>query len=351
VRVVRGPPEQPAGVCLDHGGPLELSLGTGPTSRGRVQVLLIAFDSPLGGPLPASRCAGPLPSDLAPALPIATVRRSDLRRRDVKLDFSGRRPFAAGAFSGEIASTFVIRARVTHTSTRARRGSLPVGVPPPTRLRRVADLRLRYRATPRPEPLSLAFRAGGPPRCESLDACALAGTVALTMTKPVDLEIGATVPLARGRKATLAAALAGLRAGRASLFVAPRGEPAGQAVYELTRDGAAWCHDARALELPELVAEARGKRLALGLGGPQLAEAEDPLRSRCPGPASSPERDGALASGTIDLARLGERQLGVRLGGRAVRDPDFTVTPSGGLVLDLERTRQTVRAQSIRVPR
>src|SRR3954447_8421617 len=37
VRALRGPPEHPAGACLDAAGPVELSLGTGRPTRGRIK--------------------------------------------------------------------------------------------------------------------------------------------------------------------------------------------------------------------------------------------------------------------------------------------------------------------------
>jgi hypothetical protein len=344
VRVVRGPAEHPLGVCLDTVGPVELSLGSGRAPNGRVRLLIAGFGLPFSGPLPANRCAGPLGSDITPALPVISARARDLRKPDVKLDFTGRRPFAGGAFSGEITSTLVLRAHVTHPPLRSRRISRPTPVRGGSE--RVGLLDLSYRVTPGPEPLTTAFRAVGSPRCEVLDVCGLSGATAVTLSKPMRLAIRATWPL-RGKRPTLAAALAAVRAGRGTLFAGTDEErPTGRSATEVARDGAPACRDARTAALPELNGERHGKRFVVALGGAHFGDAEDVLRSRCPGPARTPERDGALAAGAIGLTQLGARHLTVRLAGRPIHDPDFVTTP-GALTLELERTAQRVTAAGV----
>jgi hypothetical protein len=343
VRVVRGAPGGPDGVCLDQAGPSELTFASARPAGGRVRVQVGGFDLPIGGPLSAGRCAGPLASDLAPAFPQTSVRTSALRGRHLTLDLRGRRPFTAGAFAGEVVSTLVVRAQVTRSRDRSSRRRLPVPVRPRTP-RRVALLRLRYRATPAADGLTNAFHSADTARCAILDACGLSGTIALTMTRPADLDIVASVPLARGRRATVGGVLAALRAGRGGLFVEPGEDgPHGHSVTEVTRAGARACHDERALTLPGLRGEAHGDELRLGLSDAGFSTAGDPLRSRCPGPAWSGERDRALASGTVPLAQLGARRLTVRLAGRSTHDPDFVVTPSGALTLELQRAIRSVR--------
>ena len=111
---------------------------------------------PFSGALPANRCGGPLGADLTRALPAVSVRARDLRRPDVKLDFSGRRPFASGAFSGEVSSALVFRAHVSRVADRIDAGRRPR--PVRSRKRRFAAVDLEYRMTPGPDPLAIAFR-------------------------------------------------------------------------------------------------------------------------------------------------------------------------------------------------
>jgi hypothetical protein len=343
VRVVRGPNDRPEGVCLDQVGFGELTLASARPAGGRVRVALGAFDFPFGAALSAGRCAGPLPADLAAALPRASVSTRELRGDRLTLDFTGRRPFAAGAFAGEVTSTLVVRGKVTRGPDRVTRRRLPV----PVRGRprgRVALLRLGYRATPGAEGLTSTFRAADTARCAILDACGLAGTLTLTVPRPLDLALSAVVPLARGRRPTVERALAAVHAGRGSVFVEPTENGVrGRSVVDVARDGAPACHDERPLTLPELSGATHGGQLVLGLGGTGFSASEDPLRTRCPGPGWSSERDGSLARGAVPLAQLGAQQLTLRLTARGIRDPDFALAPAGAVTLELQRTRASVR--------
>ena len=344
-RVLRGPADHPAGACLDAAGSSELSLGRGPASGGRVRVALASFDFPAGGPLSAGRCAGPLPADLAQALPAVTMSSRALRARNVTLDFHSTRPFTAGAFSGTLRSTLVLHARVSHPK---RQSSFQSGrsSPGPVRGRaqRVALLTLTYRATVSSDPLTLAYRPAPGRPCDLLDACDLAATETLTLTRAPDLDLFMRIPVQGRRRPTLASALAALHAGRADVTLAPTSENLqGRLAVDAARAGAPACRDTRAVHLPPLLGDVRARRLVVSLGAAHYAEPEDPLRTRCPGPARDADRDGALAAGSVDLARVGDRHLGLRLLPRPVGDGDFASRLDGAIVLDLERTRARVR--------
>src|SRR4051794_4446793 len=341
-RVLRGPADHPAGACLDAAGSSELSLGSGSAGNGRVRVALVSFDFPEGGPLSAGRCAGPLPIDLARALPVVTMSSRALRARNVTLDFRGARPFTGGAFSGTVRSTLVMHARVSHpkreSSVQSGRAS-----PVPVR-RRVAILELTYRATAASDPLTLAYGPAPARPCDLLDACGLAATETLTLTRAPGIELFARVPVRGRQRPTVASALAALHAGRADdITLAPTSENLqGRLTVDATRNGAPACRDTRTVRLPTLLGDIRARHLAVSLGAAHYAEPEDPLRTRCTGPARDADRDGALAAGRLDLARLGDPPLGLRLTPRPIGDGDFASRLDGALVVDLERTQAKV---------
>lgn len=345
-RVLRGPPDHPAGACLDASATGGLSLSRGTARGGRVWVALVSFDFPSGGSLSAGRCAGPLPADLARALPFTTMSSRALRARNVTLDFHGTRPFNAGAFSGTVRSTLVLHARVSHPKRGSSFGpgrAVPSPVPARPRAQRVALLRLAYRARAAPGGLTLAYRPAPDRPCDLLDACGLAATQTLTVSRSPDIELFARIPVRGKQRPTLAAALAALHGRRADVTVVAGSEDLqGSVAVDATRDGAPACRDTRTVHLPPLLGAVRARRLVLSLGGAHYSESEDPLRTRCPGPARDADRDGALAAGSIGLARLGDPQLTLRLLPRRVGDGDFATRIDGALVLDLQRTHARV---------
>jgi hypothetical protein len=138
--------------------------------------------------------------------------------------------------------------------------------------------------------------------------------------------------------------LAAVRSGRARVFPpSGAGQSTARAEVDITRDGAPACRDARTVNLPALGGHVGSKRLTLMVGQPNFAEPDDPLRTHCPGPARDPERDGALAAGSVPLAQLGAPKLALTLTPQRVHDPDFTTTPAGSLTVELRRTTAKVR--------
>src|SRR2546423_8077281 len=244
VRVVRGAPENPAGICLDGMRPAELAVQPRSARAGRVRLGLASREFPPGGGLSAGRCAGPLPEEIATAMPAVTVRTRSRRARRITLDFGGRRSFAAGPFSGTVSSTLKPRARVAKaTADNGLTSSEDVGG---GHAQRVSELQLGYLATPVAGALVTEFRGGAAPGCTLLDACGLVGASRLTAAKPPPLGVFALAPARRGHHATLTSMLAALRSRRARIF------PSGSAVrvpasatVDVTRDGAPACHDAR----------------------------------------------------------------------------------------------------------
>lgn len=171
---VRRRGSDPAGpVCVDAGGRADFGgpvLTVEPAQSGRVT---IAFQPRFD----AGRCAGPLAADVRPALPRVTVDADSLRRGARTISLRGSRRFAAGPFTGTVASTVVLRVGTPRVGRsfgvsqprRARRRGV-------RRTERLDALRLTYDVTARGT-LTASFRGLASPECELLDACGLSGSV------------------------------------------------------------------------------------------------------------------------------------------------------------------------------
>ena len=351
IRVLRGPLGDPAGACLDAEGTVELVPRAVSRAGATTRVKLAGEPFVFGGGLSAGRCAGPLAADLEAALPAARVPTRALRSGALTLDYTGVRTFAAGPFSGVVRSTLVMRARVSRKPSRPLRGvrdrevAIPVAAPRRPRAVRRAELSLSYEAAPARGSLRTEYDGGPAPACETLDACGLYGIHELTFTtRRLELRLSALVPARRGRAPTLAQALAAVHAGRAraSLDSSPEALPA-QASVMVARDGLLACRDTRSTTLPPLVGEADGG-LELTLGARQYGESEDPLRTRCPGPARDADRDGPLAAGRLARSQIGAAHATVRLDARPAADAGFHIQAHGSLTLKLVRTGASVRA-------
>jgi hypothetical protein len=343
IRVVRGAPENPSGICLDGMRAAELAVEPRSARAGRVRLALASREFPPGAGLSAGRCAGPLPEEIAAAMPAVTVTTRSLRARHIALDFSGRRSFAAGPFSGTVTSTLKLRARVAKaTADNGFTSSEDVGG---GHAQRVNELELGYLATPVAGALVTEFRGGPAPGCTLLDACGLVGTYRLTAAKPLPFGLFAIAPARRGRRATLESMLGALRSRRARIF--PSGSPLrvpASATVDVTRDGATACHDVRGVALPSLAGQVHGDHVTLTLlGTPSSFGVGDALRTHCPGPAHDAQRDGAFAAGSVPISQLGAPKLTVTLTPRRLNDPDYATQARGSLTLELRRTTQEVR--------
>ncbi|HEX2086004.1 MAG TPA: hypothetical protein VHF89_10005 [Solirubrobacteraceae bacterium] len=351
-RVVRGAPEAPDGVCTDVVGAPYLSLVAERTSGGRVALTPQPFGRPFGLATVAGRCAGPLGPALEAALPSAVVDRASLLRGTARIDLSGRRPFADGPFSGEVASTLVVTRR-TRPAPRlggeARPGRVTdargVRVP-----RRLAILELGYRVERLDGALTTDFAGLPEPFCLALDACGLTGTHELRLR--LGAPRGGTVWLnaygparaLRGRR-TVAGALAAVAAGALRLDGLALERLEGTSTAATQQPGAAPCRSSRDVRLPAVRLDVRRAALRLRLGGSEaFREDDDPLRTHCPGPDADDLAGGTLAAGRIPLAALARRRVTLPLapqrGGAAAGD--FAAAARGRVEIVLRRVRARV---------
>jgi uncharacterized membrane protein len=332
----------PAGpACLD---------ATGSSGFGGIQ---LALDAPRGGrvtvrlrssgALTPARCAGPLAADVAPVLPRAGVAAAGLLREGRAVSLAGRRAFAAGPFTGEVASTVVLRVGAVRRRPEPRVRRVPPRRPPARRAGLVDTLRVRYAVRDVGGVLTSAFRGADTPACDLLDACGLAGETTLTPTPP---ERARTVVLTaratrRGRRRPTAAELLDrIRAGRLRPQVGfGRVAPVRLRSAVGRADAAAGCaEDGPLAELAlrtERAGAPPGALTVTALATSRAGEAS--LRTRCPGPGIAGRRD--LATGTVPVARLAARTLTVRLAATGTDDaPGYAVAPrSGALTLALAR--------------
>jgi hypothetical protein len=305
VRVDRRGGGGAGGSCADVGASRPTVL-QGPVERGQLRLPIDAG----GLDLSAGSCAGPRAADVAPALPSLVVPVRRALRRPVAIDLSGRRPFAAGAFSGEVVSTLRLRTgrAVSRDGDGAieDEGDVEVRDEPP-----LAALALAYRVVGATGGVGIAFRGVPGPGCPPLDACGAEGSAEMTPGTGSTLVVYST-RVVRGRT-TRARELRALRAGRtrAGGFAFLRaGTVAGTLRWA---DGSTCADRAPSPRVPVLLQSGRRSatlRLVPADFGYE-GEAADPLRSRCPGPgAADALREGeSLAVGRVPLAALGRRRV------------------------------------------
>jgi hypothetical protein len=309
--------------CGDHaqaeGGFFALSV-----HGGRVDVGLDHAQEPIFG----TRCAGPLGADLAGALPHRPLSLARLREGRVTIDLSGSAPFAAGGFSGTVAST------VTLALGRPRTQPRHVTAPPDSTPTRITTV--RYRITHLSGKATTTVRASGDAAvCGPLDACGLRGTIFVSprAASAGSAFLSASAPERRSKRDLLTAL--GLQSGgdTAGISVGGAGETTGGTVTaDVTQEGGA-CTDHLALEQTEIVLRKRAGRLVVSVS-PARSQAADPLRTRCPGPALGRH---PLTSASLPLNILQRSRFTVSLHGDSYNDGPYRVTSRSTLSVGLQR--------------
>jgi len=343
VRVVR---DGGAGTCVDSIDTelFEFDL----TARGasRVGVAL----SPFASPLSAGRCAGPAADELASAVPVPTFDLRAITRRATVLRWPDG-SFAAGPFSGHVASSLTAHLDRVRLEPRPRAAIERPRIPARLRGRRVwaTSGDWTYRVASLGGELDAAFQGGGD--CALVDSCGLTGLTALRLTaRPQNLEVStersALTPPRRTRSGALD------RAALSFFGDAEFTTPAASVTETVARPGATPCRDQRVVEAPGIDAQRVGGRLVLSLGQAQELGYEV-VRTHCPGPGQADVYGaGSLVTGSLPLTDLGRRRLTVTL----TRPGAFTSfgyagTRGGALTvaLDLVRAR-SLRTVSRRIP-
>jgi hypothetical protein len=306
------------GVCADAEQPSIVLSGT--VRSGEVSIPLFQSN---GGFL-ATECAGPLDGDLGAAGPQVSLPVGILLRGHRSLDLSGTRSFAAGGFAGTVTSSLKIAlGRPVHQRTSP---ALPSGIKR-TRDREVIETLgvVTARGT-----TSLAVN-GDPSTCQFVDSCglrgSLAGTIDLTGATGVLSVIG---PATRPYRDFLAALgldgngdARGLEVGGGIDWVN------GGSVQSSLSQGTA-CNAQGPLGPGAVILTESGRRLKAQYVAPGLQ------RTRCPGPALTP--DDELASGSTALGPRGGRRFTLRLSGSgAIAADGYTVSQDTSLALTITR--------------
>jgi hypothetical protein len=346
VRVVRGPLDAPFGACTDTSEASELSFAGTRLPGGRARIVPEALPgAEEGSGFLAGRCAGPITADSTALLPAVEIPLRRLIEGTARMDFTGRGGFASGPFSGEVVSTVVItrRSRRDRELRRPRRPTGRISARPRSRSARVE---VRYRVASLSGALTTDFAGADAPWCARLDACGMRGRHELRLGVP-DGADGTIRFLGFGplRRRTQAGALAALRSGALDLQSDVEHVVPVTGSAEVSWPEGPRCRDTvtRDMRLLRTSASRQGLVVSLAHVTDPISESDDPMRTRCPGPATadidpaaSPE---LLASGTSGGARVGDERIRVTLApGGPGGGPDFTATRSGEIVLELERT-------------
>ena len=308
------------------------------------------------------RCAGPLGTDFAPALPRSRPLTRRSLRRGALIDLRARTPFSTGPFAGEVISTLTLRAQ---RESGADQGESTRTVAPRQRrprLIRYGTVTASYAIEGLSGDAGYELRGAAEPECRPFDTCGLDGQLMLHAdVRQGTLRFTAVRPLAPGANETVPAGLRALRAGRARLFgdarlgppFDPPGEEAPLLAIPLTETvtpaGGETCSDTGSFTEPYLDVDRRRSGVGIRLRHGGNAD-PDPLRTRCPGPGVGDVA--TLAGAVVPLASIAQPRIVVTL----EPSPGFTSlglrgAGRGGVQLSLRLTSLRATTRRVRVQR
>ena len=299
-----------------------------PVSGARVSIGLRGAEQPLLG----TRCAGPLDADVAAALPSRTVGLNRLRGGDASINLTASGRFDAHGLAGTVRSTIVLVLGRPHRSSGSAGSSPPPGI---TR-NRMAEA--TYRVTRLNGSAVAAVRSSATAAvCGPFDACGLAGeiTVAPGTISGGSVALIATAALRRPKRDLLAALGVANGGNPSGISVEGSGDlplHSGEVIADLTQGGSA-CRDQTRLRQAGIQLRQREHRLQISVS-PAVAQADDPLRTRCPGPQLSSHQ---FTSTSLPLSALRRPTLTVALHGGSFSDGPYRVTTGSTLTLTLRR--------------
>jgi hypothetical protein len=334
------------GSCIDHSSaPVDVTGEPGPR-KGQFVFSMRGSDA-----LSFGRCAGPLASDFMAALPQSPpVDTAKLRSRAV-IDLRSRAAFSSGPFEGEVVSTLVVRTRPEPPQESGNSFSGTFS-PKTTRGRRVhyGIVTAAYAIEGLQGDAGYAFSGAPEAECSPFDTCGMSGEVMLHADVRIGrLTVTTVRPIPERARETTAGGLRAMRHGGTSVFgdsfVGPIDEsdtqpPFGIPFTETATPGEGeQCSDSGSFREPDLsVRRAQaGLLLRMNHGG---NSDPDPLRTRCPGPGS--DDVGALVSGVLPLAAVGQQSVTVPL------RPSPFVTMVGLRGAGRGELQLTLRLQSLR---
>jgi hypothetical protein len=257
-----------------------------PTSRKGVHIVLT------GDGLFVTRCAGPLESDLAKALPSTWLPVRRLVRGNTTIGLRSERRFASHGFAGTVASTLSVSLKAPGRWQRTR---LKV-----SKLRQ-HEVRLSYRATLAGQLTADVSGDADQGLCGPLGACGLSGTLSLAVPATGEAEFTAYGSM----KYSYAQLLRALLRRRTLKGVAVSGYmqwDRGAHAVATMRGPSGACHDSISIEGVDAIVSIGRRQLASQIGVD--AEADNGLRTRCPGPFLSQY---LVASGHASRAIIGRQ--------------------------------------------
>jgi hypothetical protein len=278
----------------------------------------------------ASRCAGPLQSDLLGLLPVRPLPRSILRGGTRSVDLSTTRPFSSGGFSGILRST--MRLRVGPRSSKLSLNDFPD-------LIHFRTVDVSYRVTQVAGSLAFAFR-GDPRSCADLDACSSSGVVNVSEDRARgDFSLHAIADRKRPWTDLLAALQLTRRGNPRGIFPSGAGSWTSRSGRLSTSVGSGQsCQDAVPIRVGDLSASTTRSRFVLSY---DLFSAEGAEHTHCAGPLlGDAALEYTLASGSVPLRALRRKTISVHL----TRQPGehsaggYVISGQGDLTVTLRRT-------------
>ena len=303
-----------------------------PVSGARVTIGLGRADNPLLG----TRCAGPLEADVAAALPSRTLRLSHVLHGRATIDLAGSGRFAAHGLAGSVRSTIAIVLGRPDRSSGSGAGAPPSGVTP----RRLVEV--HYRVMHVGGTATVLVRSSALAAvCGPFDACGLEGAIAVAPGSAAggSVFLTAIAPLRRPKRDLLTALGVGRRGNPSGIGVEGAGEASlrGEVTADLTQQDV--CRDQVGLRQAAIELRQRADRLEISVS-PAESQADDPLRTRCPGPELGSHQ---LTSASVPLSVLRHSSFSVALRGGSFSDGPYRVTTRSTLTITLRRARVTTQ--------
>jgi hypothetical protein len=286
-------------------------------------VFTLADTSP---PLLASHCAGPLDSDIIPALPAPALALAAVLHGRRTISLASSRSYSSHGFADTVQSRLSIRlGRPGHATTTS-------AVPEAGRYH---EIFVTYRATVAGSVLERVSGDADPDMCTLIGSCGVFGT--LTLIPDIaggKAAIDAIAPAGRPYQDLLAAVGLSTRGSAKGVEAVGQVSWNGGVLESDLSQGSTSCRDSAPLGPGAItLAAAKGRLEAQYTPGSTFM-----LRTRCPGPEDAGVQ--AFATGEIPLTRLAHRTIRLRLtSGASYSDYGYTVRTIPHLTLTLTRVR------------
>jgi len=328
-----------AGACVDQpsvpdGEGLQIQI-----VRGGARIGQPPPSDPLGsdgGLLGTSRCAGPLPSDIAGLIPWVFVSEARLRRGST-VPLTVDRAFVAGAFRGTLISTLRVSLRITERRESSNGPVIrepTVSTHPSARRAELAMVRRSFVITDTVGGLTASFAGTPTAECAVLDACGVTGTSTLAGVQGT-FELTGSGDLPTSGRPSASAALTLFANGRLPTELDTGAATTATVSEVAARPGSAACRDSTTVPLqlngftgtppaapgatapsPAGAPGAATMSILIPAAIPDADDGPDLLRTRCAGPSeddlfasaadATPVSDAgpALAGASVPVAAL-----------------------------------------------